>query len=164
MSTALFRAAILCVGWWILSEGDPAGVGFGVAVVAIALVASLALSPPPRLAWKPLGLLRYAAFFVKGSLHGGFDVAHRALAPRLALAPAVIRFRSRLPAGPALDLFTSTMSLMPGTLAVDREGSEIEVHTLFAAEAHARELELLEECVGAATGVVLGPEQEAGDG
>lgn len=159
MSTALFRAAILCAGWWILSEGDPAGIGFGIVVVAIALAASLALSPPPRLAWKPLGLLRFAHFFVKGSLHGGFDVARRALAPRLALAPEVIRFRSRLPVGPALDLFTSTLSLMPGTLAVDREGSLLEVHTLFAAGAHARELQLLEECVGAATGVALAGEE-----
>lgn len=143
----LLRAALLFGGWWILVEGDRGGVAFGVPVVILALLTSLWLSPPTRQSWRPIALMRFAAYFVFHSVLGAVDVARRVFAPRLPLAPNLIAFRGRLSPGMARDVFAGALSMMPGTLVVDRDDDELLVHVLVDSEAVERELGMLEERV-----------------
>jgi multicomponent Na+:H+ antiporter subunit E len=128
--SALVRAAWLAAGWWALIEGDPAGLAFGLPVVVLATVASLRVRPPGHERWHPLGVARLVGSFLAHSLQGGLDVAARALAPRLPLAPVMLDYQASLPPGPALSIFMGALSLMPGTLAVDAHGAEVKVHAL----------------------------------
>jgi multicomponent Na+:H+ antiporter subunit E len=156
----VLRAAILSGGWWVFTEGDRGGIAFGVPVVGLALVTSLWLSPPARQPWRPFGLARFAAYFLFHSVRGGVDVARRALSPRLPLSPGVRAFPVQLPHGPARDVFAATLSLMPGTLVVDRGEDTLFVHTLADTAQVDRDLAALEVRVAHA----MGPTREAGDG
>jgi multicomponent Na+:H+ antiporter subunit E len=149
------RALLLAAGWWILVEGDAGALVFGVPMVLAALLASLSLPSSGSPRWHPLGLLRFARVFVVGSLHGGFDVARRALAPRVRIEPAIVDYRLRLPEGPARNLFLGAMSLMPGSLSLDVRGARLEIHVLAARKELVGELETLEASIARATGEQL---------
>lgn len=152
--TALLRALVLAASWWILSEGASA-LGFGIASVALALIASLALpaARPPH--WRPLGLLRLAGVFVIESIRGGIDISRRALAPRLPISPAVITYPTRLPDGPARNFFLGTVSLMPGTLCVGTENGQLKIHVLAPQPSVVDELHRVERAIARATGTPL---------
>lgn len=159
------RLAVLIVGWWAITEGDPRAMGFGVPVVAAALVVGLALRTDAAPRWSPVGLLGLAGFFALGSLRGGLDVARRALSPRLPLAPHVIRYRTRLSPGVGRELMGAALSLMPGTLVLGRDGDQIDVHVLAGADPEPT-LARLEHHVARAIGARLGadPGAEGGHG
>lgn len=149
------RAAVLAAGWWILTEGEPIAPVFGAAVVLAALIASISLPSPSPAAWHPLGLLRLAWIFVVGSVHGGLDVARRALAPRVRIAPCVMEYTLRLPEGTARNLLLGTLTLMPGTLAIADEGQRLELHVIAGRGGLADEVAALEAAVARATGARL---------
>lgn len=151
----VLRAALLAAGWWILTEGNPSAPGAGALVVLAALIASIALPAPSPPAWRPLGLLRLAWIFAVGSVHGGLDVARRALAPRLPIAPCVMEYTLRLPEGAPRNLLLGTLTLMPGTLAIADEGQRLELHVLAARGGLADEIAALEASVARATGARL---------
>lgn len=138
------RAAILAAGWWILTAGDPRGLGFGIAVVGVATATSLWLGPPAAQPWRPLGLARLALHFLVHSLRAGVDVARLACSPRR-LAPELVTYRGRLPPGPARDVLAGMLSLMPGSLTVDRTDDALVIHVLATPRAHHAELAALED-------------------
>ena len=154
--TIALRAAILAGGWWTLSEGSRSGVAFGAVVVVVALVVSLWLSPPVHQPWRPLGLVRLAMHFLYHSVRGGVDVARRAFAPRLPLDPALRAFPTSLPPGPAREVFAATLSLMPGTLAVEQRDRELVVHVLVDSDQVERDLSALERRVARAMSAEVG--------
>jgi multicomponent Na+:H+ antiporter subunit E len=155
LRTVLLRGVVLALGWWILTEGDRDSVGFGVVIASVALSASLWLEPPAPQTWRVLGMVRFTAHFLYRSLRGGIDVARRAFAPRLPLEPGLRSFPTRLPPGPARDLFSATLSLMPGTLAVEQGEGGILVHVLVDGASVTPELADLEARVAEATGTEL---------
>jgi multicomponent Na+:H+ antiporter subunit E len=150
------RALVLAGGWWALTEGDPAGLAFGVVVVLLALFVSVCLPSPPPPRWNLPGLLRLGFAFLTGSLHSGLDVARRALAPGVPLSPAIVRYALRLPQGPARNLLMGTLSLMPGTLSANLDGHHLEVHVLVdKGDETVRQLQELEALVARALGAPL---------
>lgn len=161
LRAAGFRGLLLGLGWWALTGGDRDGLSFGAAVVAAATLGSIALTPPSPGAHRrhPLPLL---GFFLVGSVRGGWDVARRALAPRLPLSPVLLPFRTRLPEGPPRRLFTSILSLMPGSLSAGFDGRDVLVHALAdRGDALHDDLRRLERHVAAALGVALEGEEVA---
>jgi hypothetical protein len=70
---AAWRMGLLGFGWWALLENDLAGLAFGVPVVVIATLASLALFPrtAPSTHLLPAESVRLLATFLAGSLRGG---------------------------------------------------------------------------------------------
>jgi len=102
----------------------------GVLATACATIASVALLPPDE------GRVRFAALlvlvprFVWQSLVAGFDVARRALAVRMPLAPGFVDYRTRFPRGHARNNFATITSLMPGTLPCGDGLDTIEFHCL----------------------------------
>jgi multicomponent Na+:H+ antiporter subunit E len=150
------RAVVLAGGWWVLSDGEPSGLGFGLASVALASWASARLPDVAAPRWSLPGLLRFALGFMGLSILAGVDVARLAFSFRRSPRPALVTYTLRLPTGAARNLFLGALSLMPGTLVAMVEGRELVVHVLVdEREVIVRALERLEESVARALGQPL---------
>ncbi|MCK8503311.1 Na+/H+ antiporter subunit E [Myxococcus fulvus] len=128
--SAVARVVFLALTWWALCDGDPSSLTFGLGVVGVVAAVSFVLSPPRRRGWTLRSVAGFTLFFLKGSVHGGFDVARRALSPSLPISPVLVRYPMRLPEGAPQALFRITLCLMPGTLSADVEGEALVVHAL----------------------------------
>jgi multicomponent Na+:H+ antiporter subunit E len=112
----MMRATGFLIFWVVMAGLEPADLAVGVIAALIATAVSLQLLPARDTRMAPLAMARLIARFLRQSLVAGFDVAWRALDPRLPLRPGFILYRSRLPAGPMRDAFCTMTSLLPGTL------------------------------------------------
>ncbi|HSM20712.1 MAG TPA: Na+/H+ antiporter subunit E [Rubrivivax sp.] len=151
--TLIVRTLCAMLLWWVLAGGS--AWAFGLPVVALAVGASMALQPTRRVHIRPLGLLRFLAFFALRSLHAGFDVARRAFSPGLPIAPAIVDHRLRLPVGPTRVFLADTMSLLPGTLSTALDGDRLRLHVLDTGLPHEQELRTAEAAVAALFNEVL---------
>jgi multicomponent Na+:H+ antiporter subunit E len=120
-TAATARAAITrAIGFlavWILIGGTyPTDFPAGLVAAALASWASLVLHPPSARRLKFGPLMRLGSRLLFDSVVAGFDVARRALDPRLPLNPGSIRYVSGFPPGSARAVFGTIMSLVPGTL------------------------------------------------
>jgi multicomponent Na+:H+ antiporter subunit E len=115
---AAVRSLILIVLWWILAGGSWSAPLLAAAVIGAALVASFRLTPAISWHLSIRAIGRFIPYFLKQSLRGGLDVAHRALNPRLPIAPETIDFEVALPSNAARIFFCCVASLLPGTLGV----------------------------------------------
>lgn len=156
----LLRTVFAALLWWVLADG--AGWAFGVPVIALAVGTSMVLQPTRRVHIKALGLLRFLAFFALRSPRAGFDVARRAFAPGLPIAPAIVEHRLRLPPGPARVFLADTMSLLPGTLSAALAGDRLCLHVLDTGLPHESELRAAEVAVAALFGQTLNGVSTAG--
>jgi multicomponent Na+:H+ antiporter subunit E len=133
---ALRRALLAAALWWVLVEGELGGVVVAAGIVLTAAATSLALLPAGRTPPLSLsGLARFVPFFLVQSVRGGVDVAWRALAPHLPLQPGYLDYETSLPPGLPRYLFTSAVSLFPGTVAVapqeiDPDSPHLRIHVL----------------------------------
>jgi multicomponent Na+:H+ antiporter subunit E len=140
------HAGLFAALWWALTGGDASTWLVGVPVVAAATAASHRLWPAGTGWWSPVALLRFVAHFLRESVRGGVDVARRALSPSLPLDPGMIQVHCRLARGPAEVFLVDVLSLLPGTLSVDLDGSALTLHVLdrdAPVEEEVRELERL---------------------
>jgi multicomponent Na+:H+ antiporter subunit E len=125
------RAALLFGVWLVVDQSaKPGNLLVGVLAAAAATWASLKLLPPARGRVRLGGLLLLLPRFLWQSLVAGFDVARRALAPRLDLQPGFVEYRTMLPPGSARSAFELISSLMPGTVPSDEGPRHIEYHGL----------------------------------
>jgi multicomponent Na+:H+ antiporter subunit E len=125
------RAALLFGVWIVIDQSaKPGNLLVGVLATAAATWASLRLLPPARGRVRLGGLLMLLPRFLWQSLVAGFDVARRALAPRLDLQPGFVEYRTQLPPGSARSAFELISSLMPGTVPSDEGQRHIEYHCL----------------------------------
>lgn len=149
------RALWMALLWLGLNGTDPASwVVGGPAVLAAAWI-SLKLLPDVSWRWSARGALFFAAYFLRESFRGGWDVARRAISPGLALSPAIVCHPLHLPSGPSRLFFCSTISLLPGTAVVAIAESNILVHVLDSSNSVEEGLNELERRVGALFGVEL---------
>ena len=134
--------SVLTLLWGILAQN--AGWVFASEAILAAVLASLffALLLPTH--YSVSGLLLFACYFVVEALRGGWDVAWRALHPRLPIAPGWIDYALTLPPGGPQVLFLNSVSLLPGTLSVALNGSVVVVHRLSSSTDAKAELARLE--------------------
>lgn len=124
---------------------DPADLAAGVVAAAAATWASLRLMPPQHWSVRPLEAARLVLRFFCQTVVAGFDVAWRALDPKLPLRPGIVNYRPLLPPGTKRDTFLSIMSLMPGTLpSGPTEGGDVAVHCLDVIQPVAEQLAIEE--------------------
>lgn len=143
--------------WGILTAGDIASWGVGLAVVAAAALGGEWLGSPLPLGWRLGALLRFIPFFLWQSLLGAIVVARLAFRGRLNIEPVVIEYRTRLPDSASRVALASIASLLPGTLVLGIERECLQVHAIDAnIDVHA-EFARLERRLGA----VLGWEESA---
>lgn len=152
-STVATRALLYSLVWWVLSDGNAQSWWIGVPAVIFAVIASVALLPPVPLVWREL--VRFAPLFLWRSLQGGADVARRAFHPRLPIAPELIDYPLRLPAGLPRVVLINTVNLLPGTLSAELDGSVLKIHVLEGLGDLIPELKTLEESVARISGVSL---------
>lgn len=151
---AVLRLALMSAGLWlVLTEGQALGPAALVVVVAAIAVGRL-YGPEHMHPWRPLQLLAFLGYFVRGSLRGGVDVARRAFSPSMPIDPCTVRRPVRVGSGQPRTLLVSAISLMPGTLTADVDGEELVVHLL--APDMEREIDGLERRIVA----LFGPRQE----
>jgi len=151
MNLALSRSTVVrAVGffvlWMVVAGGDLADLAVGAVAALAATWASLRLLPPGGSRVRPAALARLALGFLRQSVVAGVDVARRALDPRLPLHPGFVVYRVGLPPGPARNMFTALMSLLPGTVPAgsDEKGGLL-VHCLDAEQPVAAQLAAEEE-------------------
>jgi multicomponent Na+:H+ antiporter subunit E len=136
MNLALFRPAVVrAVGflivWIVLTGGNPADLGAGAVAALAATWASLRLLPPSTSRMQLSAFARLVLRFLRQSVVAGVDVARRALDPRLPLHPGFVVYPVGLPRGPARHVFTTLMSLLPGTVPTGADArSQLLVHCL----------------------------------
>ncbi len=123
-----FRAVLYALLWGVLAGFEPASWILGVPAVLATTWLSLALLPP--VAFRPLPVPGFIGYFIWHSVQGAIDVARRALAPQIRLAPALVAYQTSLPAGLPRVLFLNSISLTPGTLSVEIDDDTIRVHVL----------------------------------
>ncbi len=139
---AIARWIALLAVWILIAGASPADLPAGMIAAALASWASLTLHPPRAQRARPVPLIRLGLRLLFDSVVAGFDVARRALDPRLPLNPGLIRYDTRLPPGPARAAFCTIMSLVPGTLPVgSAPDGTLLVHCLDQAKPVAASLE-----------------------
>lgn len=166
-AAALRRGAAYLALWMVIAGGDAGDLLPGLGAAALAAWASLRLMPPDPVGGNVRWLAAVTLFarFVRVSLLAGLDVARRALAPRMRLAPGYVHFQPRLPASDARSLFLAMTSQMPGTIPSGTEPSgAIAYHCLDTAQPVAGQLADEESRLLAALGGALGSSTVAGDG
>jgi multicomponent Na+:H+ antiporter subunit E len=152
MRTVFLRALAFAALWWILAEGRLDGWLLGSVAVVAATWASITLQPPGKLPLRLAGLVGFVRFFLWNSLRGGLQVAAMALRGRAALRPAIVELPITLPAGGARILLVNALGLMPGTVAVDLEGSMLRLHVLDDSQPVVAETRALEAAIASMVG------------
>ena len=128
---AVVRALGFLVLWLILTGGNPRDLVAGVAAVLAATWTSWCLLPRGRSRWRPASVARLVVRLLYQSVIAGADVARRALDPRLPLSPGFVVYPVGLPPGPARNVFTTLISLLPGTVPVGADArNRLLVHCL----------------------------------
>jgi multicomponent Na+:H+ antiporter subunit E len=136
------QAAVLFAFWFALSgRTDPLFLVTG-AITAIGVTAitsqitAVCLRPDAdsvAIHRIPLAIVRTIAFvlWMAGRiLVASVQLARIVLSPKMPIDPCSVRFRTELRSPLARTTLTNSISLVPGTLTVDIEGSEILVHAL----------------------------------
>lgn len=125
------RVIFFFIFWLTLSGVISADLLVGAATAIMAAWASRCLLPPGRGILHPIALARLVLRFPLQSIVAGFDVARRALDPRLPLRPGFVLYQPLLPSGPMRNAFCTMTGLLPGTLPCgsDKNGDLI-IHCL----------------------------------
>ncbi len=153
------RGAAYFVLWMVIAGADMEDFLPGLGAAALATWTSLRLMPPDPVGGSVRWLAALALFarFVRVSVLAGLDVAQRALAPRLRLAPGYVHYRPQLPPSDARSLFLAMTSQMPGTIPSGTESSgTISYHCLDDSQPVAIHLAEEEARLLAALGGALG--------
>jgi len=93
--------------------------------------------------------------FIWESFRGAIDVARRVIGWQLDVEPGVFDYQLRLAAPFERILFVVLVSLLPGTLSADMQGSQMRIHTLDLRADVTAELDRLERLVAACFGQSL---------
>ena len=124
---ALITASLFACIWWVIAGDDGSWV---VGIPSILLAAALAgRGREVSSSIHPGRLPSFCLWFVAQSVRGGLDVARRALLPSLPIAPGIVRYRTTL-ADSARPWLATTITLLPGTLAMRLRGNAIDIHAI----------------------------------
>jgi multicomponent Na+:H+ antiporter subunit E len=123
MSTRFAVRAAVLLGFWVLLIGPSiTDLAVGAPTAVAAAWISLALRPPSALRLRFARLVALALRVPGQAIVAGFDVAGRALHPRLPLRPGYVSHPLRLPPGLARDVFAALTSVVPGTVPSGDDG------------------------------------------
>jgi multicomponent Na+:H+ antiporter subunit E len=119
---------------WLLLTWPPAWVDLGVGLFFAILVATLfselypdhphALLDPRRWFWAAL----YIPYFAYHCLKANLDVAYRVLHVDLPIQPGIVKVHTDLESEWSRSFLAASITLTPGTLAVDLDGQDLYIH------------------------------------
>lgn len=88
--------------------------------------------PPPRdgepKPWQVLGMVIYLPVFLKNLVVANLDVAARVLNPRLPIKPGIVKIQTDLTEPYQRLILANSITLTPGTVTLETEGSAMYVH------------------------------------
>jgi multicomponent Na+:H+ antiporter subunit E len=116
--------------WWILAEGRSDGWLLGGIAVLAATWASMKFLPRGDQGIRLAGVPGFLRFFLWNSVRGGIQVAGMALRGARCLQPAFIDLAVTLPPGAPCILLVNVLGLMPGTVGVDMDDTNLRLHVL----------------------------------
>lgn len=141
----LFSVSVFSLLWIIFVDGALNSWIVGVPIVLLVTFISIKLLPITPISF--IGLLKFIPFFLWHSLLGGFDVARRVFYLKVAISPAILNYRWRLPLGLSRIFMANTVSLLPGTLSVELDKEYLQIHVLDDSVDFTAELILVENKV-----------------
>ncbi|MDX1513569.1 MAG: Na+/H+ antiporter subunit E [Gammaproteobacteria bacterium] len=131
-----FRLLAILLGLWLLLSGYFIPLILGLGAVSCLLVWWLSKRMDESDAFGHNGdlrffaSLRYLAWLTVEVVKSNFDVARRVLSPELPISPTIVW----VPASQSTDLgrviYANSITLTPGTISINLENDEIEVHAL----------------------------------
>jgi len=116
--------------WVVLIGGAAGNLVVGVVTAAVATWVSLRLLPPGSIPLRPMALPGLALRFAWTSVVAGWDIARRALDPRLPVRPGFVVYPVGFARGPVRNLFTTLTSLLPGSVPAGEDGDALLYHCL----------------------------------
>lgn len=141
VATVVVLVVLYAVLWLVLSDNQ--GWGFGLVVIALAVVCALSAKLTlPRISWRFLP--GFLIFFLSRMLAGGIDVARRTLGRRPDVEPGWVQHRLQGTSASAHLLLSATTGLLPGTLAARIDGDIMRVHSLDTRSDWQRDISRLE--------------------
>ncbi len=126
--------ALLLFGFWLLLSGhsDPFHIIVGVLCVGFVLGLNRRgnhyLHRLRHIRWRHA--LTYPFFLFANILFANFQVAYLILHPKMPIDPVIVRFPTTLTSGAAKVILGNSITLTPGTITMDIQGQEFQVHAL----------------------------------
>jgi multicomponent Na+:H+ antiporter subunit E len=148
-AAAVGTGAVLALIWAGLTGGAPDSWAIGMPAVLAGSALAWRAAPAPAWRLSPLGTLRFAGWFAVQSVLGATDVARRAFAPRLPVAPGYRRHPLTLPPGAPRHVMANAITLLPGTLTAELNEYHLIVHMLDTGQDLTADLDVLEARVRA---------------
>lgn len=137
----LLSLSLALLAFWLLLSGMftpflvACGVGSAIAVTLLARRMDLIdhEGHPVHLAWP--AFVSYWPWLAKEILASAWDVSRRIVDPRLPISPTLVEFVPTQRTGLGLVIHANSITLTPGTIAVEVEPGRFLVHALTAAGA-----------------------------
>jgi multicomponent Na+:H+ antiporter subunit E len=141
--------------WWVLAgAAEPASWVIGLPAVYAASALRGQLNPFPVRSVSPAGVVRFLYFFLKMSVASGVDVLRRAFHPRLPMRPGLVTYAVRLTSPVDRIVFSSIVTLLPGTLSVGLEDRRLTVHVLDLKAPALQEIQFIEDLIAGMRGSI----------
>ncbi len=120
---------------WLLLSGIYTGLLLGLGVLSCLLVVAVChrmniVDPEGHPSHLIPGLLRYMPWLFWAITKANIDVARRIVHPRLPLAPCVIQVAASQKTHLGQVIYANSITLTPGTVAVETDEGTIDVHAL----------------------------------
>ena len=146
MKTWILRIVYLLVlfpfsAWGVLSQWFGSWPGwicialasfFGVASIGVIL-----LAPIRRIL--PIWFLVFLVIIVWECIKANFDVAYRVLHPAMPIKPGIVKVNLTLKSGFARTMLANSITMTPGTIAVDIVGDDLFVHWIYVSSENPEE-------------------------
>jgi multicomponent Na+:H+ antiporter subunit E len=102
-------------------------------VLIVAFISSrmnLIIFDQPILQLYFIKFIPYGFWLIIQILKSNIDVCKRILDPKLPINPQLVKIKSTQASNLAKVIYANSITLTPGTISIDLDGSEIEVHSL----------------------------------
>jgi len=138
----IIGSLIVLSSLWILLSGHFEAFYLGLGAVSVALSCWLwwraGLAEQDRLSWRHVPrLLIYQVWLLKEIAYANWAVMREILRPRLAISPTVLRVPASQPDDLGRVIFANSITLTPGTIALEVDAQGVLVHALTATGAAA---------------------------
>lgn len=122
----------VCLAFWVLLSGhlEPLTLTLGVVSAAGVALLNRDLETLSDLVLAAPRFAVYLPWLLKEIVVANLQVARLVLDPRLPIDPVVVRLRAPFSTDLALTTLGNSITLTPGTVTLDVEGSELTVHAL----------------------------------
>lgn len=108
-------------------------VGVVVAILVALLFGNMFLEKPGKFFQikRHFWFLVYIPIFLWECVKANFDVAYRVLHPRMPIKPGIVKIKTGLKTEVARTMLANSITMTPGTLAVDIDGQYLYIHWIY---------------------------------